>query len=127
MNSTIERERGTAGALEQYPAYRESGDWWLGEVPAHWEVLRLKSWLGINERVLSEDTDPDYARGESVGPHETLGLALEGLTRLRPASATATALLLGHRLHSLRARQRLRALPAGSTAATLAGTRETSS
>ena len=60
MNSTVERERGSASALTPYPAYRESGDSWLGEVPAHWEVLRLKSWLGINERVLSEDTDPDY-------------------------------------------------------------------
>ena len=60
MNSTVERERGSASALTPYPAYRESGDRWLGEVPAHWEVLRLKSWLGINERVLSEDTDPDY-------------------------------------------------------------------
>ena len=29
-------------ALRPYPSYRESGVPWLGEVPAHWEVRRLK-------------------------------------------------------------------------------------
>ena len=29
------------GALKPYPAYRDSGVPWLGEVPAHWEVRRL--------------------------------------------------------------------------------------
>ena len=40
---------------------KDSSVEWLGRVPAHWEVRRLKSWLGVNERVLSEDTDPDYS------------------------------------------------------------------
>ena len=39
---------------------KDSGVEWLGEVPAHWEVLRLKAWLDVNQRVLPEDTDPDY-------------------------------------------------------------------
>ena len=39
----------------------DSGVEWLGEIPAHWEVRRLKNWLGTNERVLPEDTHPDYA------------------------------------------------------------------
>ena len=25
-----------------YPAYKDSGVEWLGEIPAHWEVRRLK-------------------------------------------------------------------------------------
>ena len=29
------------GALKPYPAYRDSGVPWLGEVPTHWEVRRL--------------------------------------------------------------------------------------
>ena len=29
------------GALKPYPAYRDSGVPWLGEVPVHWEVRRL--------------------------------------------------------------------------------------
>ena len=29
--------------LKPYPAYKDSGVEWLGEIPAHWEVKRLKS------------------------------------------------------------------------------------
>ena len=46
--------------LKPYPAMKTSGVLWLGDVPAHWEVRRLKSWLDVNEFVLSEDTDPEY-------------------------------------------------------------------
>ena len=41
MNSTCELGRHGASALKPYPAYRDSGVEWLGEVPAHWEVRRL--------------------------------------------------------------------------------------
>ena len=50
----------------------------IGEIPKHWEVLRLKHWVQINESVLSEATDPDLEfrymeiggvnRGEVVEP-----------------------------------------------------------
>ena len=36
---------GNAGALRSlkpYPAYKDSGIEWLGEVPVHWEVKQLK-------------------------------------------------------------------------------------
>ena len=49
-----------AAELKPYRAYKDSGVEGLGKVPAHWEVRRLKSWLGINELVLSEDTDPEH-------------------------------------------------------------------
>ena len=49
-----------ATELKRYPAYKDSGVEWLGAVPAHWEVRRLKSWVGINKLVLPEDTDPQY-------------------------------------------------------------------
>ncbi len=42
--------------LKPYPAYKPSGVEWLGEVPAHWEVRRLKYWLHMNLRVLPETT-----------------------------------------------------------------------
>jgi len=29
-------------ALKPYPEYKDSGVEWLGEVPAHWEVRRLR-------------------------------------------------------------------------------------
>ena len=30
------------GKWKPYPAYKDSGVEWLGEIPAHWEVKRLK-------------------------------------------------------------------------------------
>ena len=33
----------TASGLRPYPAYKPSGVEWLGEVPAHWEVRRLRT------------------------------------------------------------------------------------
>ena len=50
----------TTSDLKPYPAYKDSGVEWLGEVPAHWEVRKIKNWVTINERVLSEYTDPSY-------------------------------------------------------------------
>ena len=47
-------------SLQPYPSYRDSGVEWLGKVPEHWEIRRLKNWVGINRRVLPEDTDPEY-------------------------------------------------------------------
>src|SRR5687768_10894905 len=43
-----------------YPAYKDSGVEWLGKIPAHWKVKRLKYVAAINSDVLPEDTDPDY-------------------------------------------------------------------
>ena len=45
---------------QPYPAYKDSGVEWLGEIPAHWEVKRLKNIVTMNPEVLPEDTDPDY-------------------------------------------------------------------
>ena len=62
--------------LKPYRAYKDSGVEWLGAVPAHWEVRRLKNWLDVNERVLSEDTDPEYTFGYlDIGSVETGRLA----------------------------------------------------
>lgn len=40
-------------SLPRYPEYKESGVEWLGRVPTHWEVKRLKH----NLRLLTEKTD----------------------------------------------------------------------
>ena len=40
-------------SFPRYPAYKDSGVAWLGEVPGHWEVNRLKH----NLRLLTEKTD----------------------------------------------------------------------
>jgi len=41
-----------------YPNYKPSGVEWLGEVPEHWEVKRLKYSASINDEALPETTDP---------------------------------------------------------------------
>ena len=46
--------------LKPYPQMKDSGVEWLGDVPSHWGVWRLKHWLSANRRTLSEDTNPDY-------------------------------------------------------------------
>ena len=34
-------------SFPRYPSYRDSGVEWLGRVPAHWEVVRLKNVLQL--------------------------------------------------------------------------------
>jgi type I restriction enzyme S subunit len=43
-----------------YPAYKPSGAEWLGDVPEHWDVKRLKYVASINDEALPETTDPTY-------------------------------------------------------------------
>ncbi|MEX2583830.1 MAG: restriction endonuclease subunit S, partial [Gemmatimonadota bacterium] len=46
--------------LAPYPSYKPSGVEWLGEVPEHWEVKRLKYTASINDEALPETTDPTF-------------------------------------------------------------------
>ena len=41
MNSTFELGDDAARALKPYPAYKDSGIEWLGQVPAHWKLRHL--------------------------------------------------------------------------------------
>ena len=43
-----------------YPSYKDSGVPWLGKVPEGWEIKPLKHWVRINQRNLSEETNPDF-------------------------------------------------------------------
>lgn len=43
-----------------YPKYKESGVEWLGDIPEHWEVKRLKYNASINDEKLPESMDPDF-------------------------------------------------------------------
>ena len=76
---------------QPYPAYKPSGVEWLGDVPAHWEVRKLKSWLRINELVLPEDTDPNYTFDYvDIGAVGT-GFLTADLARIRFRSAPSRA------------------------------------
>jgi len=44
----------------RYPAYKPSGVDWLGDLPAHWEMRRLKFMANINSEILPETTPSDY-------------------------------------------------------------------
>ena len=47
-------------SFARYPEYKDSGVEWLGEVPAHWEVVRLNTTATCNDEVLLESTAEDY-------------------------------------------------------------------
>ena len=49
----------TRGLNEHVPL-KPSGVEWLGDIPSHWDARRLKYWVEINKRTLSEKTDPDF-------------------------------------------------------------------
>ena len=70
---------------------KPSGVEWLGDVPAHWEVRRLKHWVGINEAVLPETTDPDFEfRYLEIGAVGT-GVLVEEPATIRFAHAPSRA------------------------------------
>lgn len=70
---------------------KPSGVDWLGDVPAHWEVRRLKFWVRINEADLSDDTAPDYTfRYVEIGAVRT-GVLIEEPREIRFAVAPSRA------------------------------------
>ena len=46
--------------FRRYPEYKNSGIEWLGKIPVHWEVQRLKYLATLNDEVLPESTDPSF-------------------------------------------------------------------
>jgi type I restriction enzyme, S subunit len=46
-------------SFPRYPAYKNSGVEWLGEVPGHWEVVPLKTVSTHSDDVMDEATAPD--------------------------------------------------------------------
>jgi len=45
---------------QPYPAYKDSGIEWIGEIPQHWNSQRLKYLSSLNDETLGETTDPDF-------------------------------------------------------------------
>lgn len=48
------------GKYQGYDKYKDSGVEWLGDIPEHWEVKRLKNIASCNDESLAENTAPDY-------------------------------------------------------------------
>ena len=64
-----------------YPAYKPSGVEWLGNIPAHWELKRLKYAVDLNPkasevRKLPPDTEVSFVPMEAVGEYGGLDLSL---------------------------------------------------
>jgi type I restriction enzyme, S subunit len=47
-------------SFPKYPAYKDSGVEWLGEVPEHWSISPLKFSASCNDSVLPDSTDDEY-------------------------------------------------------------------
>ncbi|MEP0773113.1 MAG: restriction endonuclease subunit S [Acidobacteriota bacterium] len=76
-----------------YPAYRDSGVEWLGEIPAHWEVRRLRFASKCNPapsevRGLRGDTEVSFVPMEAVGEYG--GLSLDETKQLADVNAGYT-------------------------------------
>lgn len=69
------------GNYPAYPAYKASGVEWLGEIPAHWPINRLRFVLTTNpsksEIRLSEDEPVSFVPMEAVGEYGGLNLDIE--------------------------------------------------
>ena len=64
-------------SFARYPAYKDSGVEWLGEVPAHWEVRRLRHAVQLNPsksevRHLPGKTDVSFLPMEAIGDDGSL-------------------------------------------------------
>ena len=65
--------------LKPYPAYKDSGVEWLGEIPAHWEVKRLKYAVTLNPaptevRNRGESLEVSFVPMEAIGEYGGLEL-----------------------------------------------------
>ena len=64
-------------SFARYPAYKDSGVDWLGEVPAHWEVRRLRHAVQLNPsksevRHLPGKTEVSFLPMEAIGDDGSL-------------------------------------------------------
>lgn len=60
--------------LDANAPMKDSGVEWLGEIPAHWRVKRLKYLARLNPESLGEDTDPDLGiTYVDIGTVDSLG------------------------------------------------------
>ena len=68
--------------FHRYPAYKDSGIEWLGEIPAHWEVGRADRRLDI----LKHPVDPREIRGQDVLHYSIPNVQQLGTGGVEPAA-----------------------------------------
>lgn len=57
--------------VQKYPAYKDSGVEWLGEIPEHWEVLSNKNIFKLKKNLV----------GKKSGDYVLLSLTLNGIIK----------------------------------------------
>lgn len=81
--------------MKRYARYKPSGIAWLGALPAHWEVKRIKYIVSCNDDVLSENTPEDtfieYVEISDVD--EVSGIKATQLLRFKEAPSRARRLV----------------------------------
>ena len=75
-------------SFPRYPTYKDSGVEWLGEVPGHWEVTRLKNIASIN---MGQSPNSDDCTQEEVGLPFLQGNADFGVSNPLPRSYCVVA------------------------------------
>ena len=63
MNSTFELGRHAARALKPYPDYKDSGVPWLGKVPSHWAVRRIRTIASVISGATPSSNTGSYWEG----------------------------------------------------------------
>jgi len=58
-------------SIKRYEAYKDSGVEWLGEVPVHWENLRLKDVIAQLESGVSVNATNEPVEGDNIGVLKT--------------------------------------------------------
>ena len=52
--------------LVRYPEYKDSGIWWIGEIPEHWSAFRIKDYLNFNIGGTPPTKVTEYFEGENI-------------------------------------------------------------
>ena len=81
--------------MRPYPAYKDSGVEWLGEVPEGWEVVPVKAVASCNDETLPEDTDPELEIEyvEISGVDANAGIVETTATKFGPAPSRARRII----------------------------------
>ncbi len=88
MSRAMKEQRGTSlRRFKPYPAYKDSGVEWLGEIPAHWEVKKVKR-LCLVRRGASPRPIDDPIYFDDDGEYSWVRIAKEFRTALISAAVT---------------------------------------
>ncbi|MCC7185896.1 MAG: restriction endonuclease subunit S [Acidobacteria bacterium] len=79
------------GRYKRYPAYKDSGVDWLGEIPADWDAPRLKFHVDVNPPTRHRAVEASFVPMEAVGEYG--GLSLDRTIAVDDASSGYTVFL----------------------------------